>query len=538
MVRSARRRSASLILALFAVASAIWAPGCAKKTTQAGGLELTLSTDLSTPGDYDSIFLQVEQQTGTADGGSFNTLFKDTFVVPKEATLPTSFSIAAGTNADQVVFIEFAALKDGLAVDLREAEVQVPRDRIAALTLTLSESCLDQVTTVDGQYEPTCPSGQSCQPQSGTCGTNAVAPGMISNYQPNPTCDGGLAVCGNDCVDTTTDQNNCGSCGHDCLGGACEDSACGPITLATDNGNPFGIIVYSNQIYWTDGRYIRGMLTSGQGGLQVLEDGRSTIQALAADQDEIYWSEAYRYSGGGLFSCPLDGSCSPDVPPLASLGQTNGVAVDVTAGLLYFDGVDFGDVGTYVRRCPSGGAPCPAPETIDVTASPGDGLALAGNNLVWWSGGTSSGIWSCSTPAQSTQGCGTMIAAQPAVDGGVQTTALSLNQDYVYWSVQNANLTYGESVTSATVFRALLDGDGGAAEVVVSGGVPTAVAVTADKVYYPDFANGWIVQCNDLACGTTQILVKQLQQPFAIAQDALAIYWVNYGDGRVMKLAK
>ena len=100
----------------------------------------------------------------------WTNLFDDQFRVPQEATLPTSFSIAAGASADQVVLIRVTAIKEGETVDLREAQIQVPTNRIAALTMILARSCLGQVTTGGAQPEPSCDAGQSCQPLTGRAG--------------------------------------------------------------------------------------------------------------------------------------------------------------------------------------------------------------------------------------------------------------------------------------------------------------------------------------------------------------------------------
>jgi formylglycine-generating enzyme required for sulfatase activity len=156
---------------------------CAGKTEKAGGLELAIATNLTSPTQFDSVFLQVEQQLG--DGGWAAPVEQRTYLVPGETTLPTSFAIQAGTSADQVVLVQVVALKNGAPVDLREVQVQVPIDRIAEMTLILSESCLGQVTQVNGQYASTCSAGDSCQPATGTCGPSVVSLASL------PSFDGG-----------------------------------------------------------------------------------------------------------------------------------------------------------------------------------------------------------------------------------------------------------------------------------------------------------------------------------------------------------
>lgn len=170
-----------LLRAVVAATTVMLACGCVGKKTQAGGLELLIATNLIAPSQFDSITLQVQQQT--ASGAFGPSLIATNFLVPGETTLPTTFAILAGQSEDQVVLIQLEAVKNGEAVDLREVQVQVPTTRVAELTLILAESCLGQVTTTGGRVVSTCPSGQSCQPATGTCGATLVS-------TPLPTYDG------------------------------------------------------------------------------------------------------------------------------------------------------------------------------------------------------------------------------------------------------------------------------------------------------------------------------------------------------------
>jgi hypothetical protein len=57
-------------------------------------------------------------------------------MVPQEATLPTTFAIAAGTDRDQEAFTRLTALDaSNQPIAVREALVQVPKDRVAELKL-------------------------------------------------------------------------------------------------------------------------------------------------------------------------------------------------------------------------------------------------------------------------------------------------------------------------------------------------------------------------------------------------------------------
>ena len=77
--------------------------------------------------------------------------------------------------------------------------------------------CVD--TTQDdqncGQCNNPCPSGSSC--------TNSTC-----------QCSGGMTLCTNGCYDLTSDSNNCGKCGNVCTGGAtCMNSVCQAQTSGT-----------------------------------------------------------------------------------------------------------------------------------------------------------------------------------------------------------------------------------------------------------------------------------------------------------------
>ena len=61
---------------------------------------------------------------------------------------------------------------------------------------------------------PICPEGQINKPPTGQCGCQEVPGGV-------------LQICGNKCVDTLSDEDNCGTCGKACASGqACTGGQC------------------------------------------------------------------------------------------------------------------------------------------------------------------------------------------------------------------------------------------------------------------------------------------------------------------------
>jgi alpha-tubulin suppressor-like RCC1 family protein len=179
--------------------AALIAACATSKTIPSTGLEVIVADDgLSAPADFDDIRLEVSQQVG---GGGWNRVWNRDYLVPSaEATLPATFAIGTGVTPDEEALVVVTAFKggpSGQAVVQRVAQVQLPTDRVAALWMVLAQICEGQVTTQGPKDEPvsTCPTGQSCQPGNGECGSNAINdPGSLSTYAPGEGLDAGLAA--------------------------------------------------------------------------------------------------------------------------------------------------------------------------------------------------------------------------------------------------------------------------------------------------------------------------------------------------------
>lgn len=182
------------------------AVGCSKTT---GGIELIVTTDrLSPPADFDDIRLQVSQQVSS---GGWNKLWDADYSVgavpaspdasASQVTLPGTFAVLAGKSADQEVLVTVTAFKGGptgVPIVLRQAQVQAPTDRVAALWIVLSKACEGQVTTsgvdggAEGEPESTCAIlGESCLPTTGTCGSDVIDSGL-QTYVPGEDLDAGV----------------------------------------------------------------------------------------------------------------------------------------------------------------------------------------------------------------------------------------------------------------------------------------------------------------------------------------------------------
>jgi hypothetical protein len=142
------------------------AVACGGGTTQAGGLEVRIDTNLSAPSGYDRLKVTVEQQTSPEDGGTWGSpLLQVNDPVPNpNFTLPARVSIAAGSAADQEARITAGLYLGSVLVVQNVAQVQVPTDRVGELDLFLSKECVGV----------TCPANQTCNPDDGTCVSSMV----------------------------------------------------------------------------------------------------------------------------------------------------------------------------------------------------------------------------------------------------------------------------------------------------------------------------------------------------------------------------
>jgi hypothetical protein len=164
---------------------------CSKTTTPASqaGIMVVVSTNLKAS-EYDEIRVQVSQQQTS---GLWQSWLDESKLVPSEVTLPTTVFIEAGSSPDQEVDIRVTAYLMGNPVVLREAQLQAPTNRVATLYFVLAEVCKGQVevTGAEGQPESTCPTGESCQPGTGMCGSNLINGTVLPTFVPGQGLDAG-----------------------------------------------------------------------------------------------------------------------------------------------------------------------------------------------------------------------------------------------------------------------------------------------------------------------------------------------------------
>jgi hypothetical protein len=387
----------------------------------------------------------------------------------------------------------------------------------------------------------------ACESLSGLSG-GSPSPGPTQEAGPDAGIEAGAAGDGDaappcDASAVAADPLNCGSCGHSCLGGACNSGTCGAVQVAAGQGSVSWIAVDTSSVYWTNGTSVLACAKSGCGQPTVIASGLANVGELVAGGSHVFWGECDPSSDAGksgLFGCPSTG-CQGAPALLSDPECVSGVGLDVANGEVYF--------GYYsLYRCPTGGC---AGSPSQLAAVGYTSSIVVQSSIVYYAvsqghlldgGEATGGLGRCTSAYCSPTG-GELVARAPYLS----VSTPSFVGSYAYWAATNfhsPSQAFAPGIVSTAfsgqVVRANIEEPtGGPAEIIVDAGAPTFAVASPSGLYYDDFAAGTISLCSALDCASGAVVVAQGQgKPFAMTQDDAAIYWGNWGDGRIMKLAK
>lgn len=332
-----------------------------------------------------------------------------------------------------------------------------------------------------------------------------------------PGCPTGQMRCNGTCVDTSSDDNNCGGCGNICTG-SCEFGNC-IVTVASGQTGATALALDATNVYWTTiaANANDAVMTAPKaGGTAVtLASNQNTPWALAVDATGIYWTSGSQ-SAVSVMRAALDGS---NPTTLVSGQDTENIVID--ANNVYWTentGTGIGSGTGSVFAVPKTGG-----TAVDVGSATGTALGLAvEGSSVYWADLPSSG--------------GNILST--AIDGGTPNLVTSFSHLPNGMVVADAMNVYWAN-EDGTILKAPLGG-GPAGTLATGLNQPHGLAVDASDLYVAvtgsNGTNGSVVRVP--LSGGPPVTLSAGGSPWAIAVDAVSIYWTDSDLSSVRKLAK
>jgi len=362
-------------------------------------------------------------------------------------------------------------------------------------------------------------------------GVDSAGPtdGSLSDA-PQVTCDGGLASCNGQCVDTSTDPNNCGGCNvvcnTQCTGGTCQ---------------------------------LIG------GGCDASVPPVGDFACIAVDATNVYWGTGQvASSGGAVWKVPINGGCPTIL--IGSQDRPHGIATDGT-NVYYANYGASSNIGAIYSIPVAGGSPTPLALT---QASPLD-VAVDGTNVYWTDSGDGS-VWKSNksgtpTPVKLANGAGQGHAQYLRVDaanvyftdhssgvvnrvpiaGGSVTAMTTTGISGVgHLAIDAQNVYFGSNGPPATIQTVGLTQTNTAPSQVLGGIASIAgIATDATNLWFavPTNVQPWQANTGEIhratVAGKNDVTLSSKQNgPDCVVVDATSVYWIDTGGGMIAKTAK
>jgi hypothetical protein len=352
----------------------------------------------------------------------------------------------------------------------------------------------------------------------GACGRSELLPeppdagdsGSLGDGSLGLDCPSGELECKGACIDTQTDNRNCGRCGGVCSATAPSTAQCVAgrclVTLYTGTSEPYDLAIDAKAVYWTGYSNVMKVPLGG-GKPAALASGPG--YGIAVDSKNVYWA-VDTFANVGAITCvlkvPLNGGAVTSIlQPGTESCTPMGLAINGDSVYWTNDAR-----GTVMRAPLQGGKSTTLASGEDYP----NGIAVDATSVYWV-------VVNEGTVVKAPLGGGkvTVLAS-----GQTIPSRLTVNATSVYWTNWG---TYDSSYTDGTVVQVPLSG--GAPTTLASGQFsPNGIAVDASDVYWTNFGDGTVMKVSR-GGGSPVILASGGSGPWDVAVDDTSVYWTERG---------
>jgi hypothetical protein len=294
------------------------------------------------------------------------------------------------------------------------------------------------------------------------------------------------------------------------LGGECAQGECQPVKLGDGKAEGLSLAVNADYVVWTAGFSVNRAPIAG-GDTTVLVTSQQVPHSVAVDAASVFWTEKNKKladdNTGRVRSIPIGGGAPTDI--VSSQNQAGAIVVDDTSV--------FWSATVTLMRASKNGTSAKA-----VAAESAFAGIRSDATTIYWSDDTGS-LWAVPKAG------GTPVELVSSITG---LRGVAASESDVYF------------METATGTLNRVPKQGGKREVLAQqqGSYPVSLVVDATHIYWNDMGNAGkqdgLIYRIPVAGSTPQIVARNQSSPFAIRDDAKAIYWLNREGGVVMKLAK